>query len=142
MKIINFLLILSLISILLSCNQKDNLVGKWLRYGDEFSGIEIEIKDENGSFKAEITNIKLDIIEPIPFVIGDIKWKGIKKISENKYEYEDLKKNIIPYTDPIRYEGNYFPARLEIVSDSLINTRVFVKGDERYGTETHWKKVY
>jgi hypothetical protein len=135
-KSITFILLITLL--FLSCNQQDKLIGKWERFGDQFKGMTIQIKNEGGSFKAEIIETT-DAIELNGFVKGDIKWKDIKNISENKYEYQDLGKKPILYSD--KFEGDYVMARLEFVSDTLLQTRVFSKGDELIGTETQWRKI-
>ncbi|MCH7763983.1 MAG: hypothetical protein IIB95_09605, partial [Candidatus Marinimicrobia bacterium] len=64
-----------------------------------------------------------------------------KKIAENKYEYIDLNKTPIPYSDPLRFTSGNGLARLEVIGDTIINTRIFAKGDEIVGTETHWRKI-
>ena len=127
-----------LILIFTSCQQQDRLIGKWERLGDRFKGMQIEVSNEGGSFKAEIV-ATTDSIEQRGFVKGDIKWKDINKISKNKYEFQDLGKIQIVLSE--KFTGDYSLARLEFVSDTLIRTRLFTKGDEDIGTETQWKKV-
>jgi len=133
--------ILVLLLILNSCKQpQDKLIGKWVRYGDMLQGMCIEIQNEGGSFKAEIVS-EPDSIMNSGFFVGDIKWRDIKKIAENKYEYVDLKKTPIPYSEPLRFKSENGLARLEVIGDTIINTRIFAKGDEVVGAETHWRKV-
>ena len=104
MKPILFLLISFLF---LSCNHQDKLIGKWERIGDRFSGMQIIVKNENGSFKAEMIKTTDSIIG---FVIGDIKWKNIKKITNDKYEFEDLGKKPTEYID--KFNLYYTPCQL------------------------------
>jgi len=122
-----------------SCNNQDKLVGKWERYGDPLAGMTIEITNIGGSFKAEII-ASPDSVQQRGFFVGDIKWRDIKKIEENKYEYVDLKKTAIPYSEPIRFQSENGLARLEFENDTIIKTRIFAKGNEAYGAETIWKR--
>jgi hypothetical protein len=140
MKIINSLgFQFFIVFLIVSCQQKEKLLGKWERYGDPLSGMIIEISNIGGSFKAEIISAP-DSVQQKGFFIGDIKWRDIKKIDKNKYEYVDLKKTGIPYSEPIRFKSENGLARLELIDDSIIKTRLFAKGDEDYGTETSWKR--
>ena len=43
MKRIN-ILILSLILVIISCQRKENLIGVWVRTGDAFAGLKVEVK--------------------------------------------------------------------------------------------------
>lgn len=122
-----------------SCNHQDKLIGKWERYGDPLAGMTIEVTNVGGSFKAEIVAAP-DSIQLSGFYVGDIKWRDIKKIEENKYEYVDLKKTGIPYTDPPRFKSDNGLARLELVGDTIVKTRIFAKGNEDFGAETTWKR--
>lgn len=142
MKTVNSIsLILTALLIFSSCHQpKDKLIGKWVRYGDTLEGMCIQIQNEGGSFKAEIIS-EPETIMLSGFFVGDIKWRDIKKIAENKYEYVDLKKAPIPYSNPLRFISENGLARLEVIGDTIINTRIFAKGDEVVGAETHWRKI-
>ena len=132
---------ITLICILIcsSCNHQDKLIGKWERFGDPLAGMTIEITNIGGSFKAEIITSPDNVLER-GFFAGDIKWRDIKKIDDNKYEYVDLKKTAIPYSDPIRFQSDNGLARLEFESDTIIKTRIFAKGNENYGAETIWRR--
>ena len=115
------------------------MIGKWERFGDPLAGMTIEITNIGGSFKAEIITSPDNVLER-GFFAGDIKWRDIKKIDDNKYEYVDLKKTAIPYSDPIRFQSDNGLARLEFESDTIIKTRIFAKGNENYGAETIWRR--
>ncbi|MDP1623783.1 MAG: hypothetical protein Q8M08_15765 [Bacteroidales bacterium] len=139
MKSVNLILfILISISLLTSCKKEDKLVGNWERYGDRFEGMKIHVVKEGESFKASIVFVT-DSIKLGGFVVGDIKWKNIKKITDNKYEFEDLAKKQSIYTD--KFEPSYVLANLEMITDDEIHTRNFSKGLEAIGTEQTWKRA-
>jgi hypothetical protein len=131
-------LILLSIFIFQSCHQPDRLIGKWERISDRHKGMQILVKNEGVSFKAEII-ATTDSNVLSGFVVGDIKWKDIKKISENKYEFQDLGKISIIFSD--KFGSEYVMARLEIITDTLLQTRLFAKANEVTGTESKWKKI-
>jgi len=128
------------VSVLLftSCQKKDKLIGKWERYGDEFAGMKIQVVKEGESFKSSII-FATDNCKLSGFVEGDIKWKNIKKTSENKYEFESLGKTQIMFSDKFLPEYNL--TNLEIISDNEVQTRVFSKGTETVGTVQNWKRI-
>ncbi len=135
MRAILTVLTLILITVTFGCQNRNPLEGEWERYGDDFAGMRILIENHDGSFKAEIIQIN-DRIEG--FEVGDIKWKNIKQINENQYEFEDLGKDVIAKGV---YKGSYDPCRLELISNMEIRTRLFSKGTEIIGTETKWRRI-
>jgi len=138
MKTIKTTLLIFISALLItSCQKKDKLLGSWERYGDMHTGMKIQVVKEGESFKASIT-LATDSNKIGGFVKGDIKWKNIKNTTENKYEFEDLRKKQVSLTD---FEPDYVLANLEIVSDDEIHTRVFSKGTEYVGTEQKWKRI-
>ena len=138
-QIASLALVLFNLFLFTSCNKQDKLVGKWERYGDPLAGMTIEITNIGGSFKAEVI-ASPDSVQQRGFFVGDIKWRNIKRIEENKYEYVDLKKTPIPYSEPIRFQSDNGLARLEFKNDTIVKTRIFAKGNEDFGAETIWKR--
>jgi hypothetical protein len=128
------------LSILLftSCQKNDKLIGSWERYDDANAGMKVQVLKEGESFKAAIT-FATDSNKLLGFVEGDIKWKNIKKTTENRYEFEDLYKRGVIFTD--KFEPSYALTNLEIISDDEIHTRVFSKGTEWIGTEQKWRRI-
>lgn len=133
-----YLLILFSILYFSSCQKNDKLIGTWERYGDALAGMKIQVVKEGESFKAAII-YATDSNKLVGFVEGDIKWKNIKNTDENKYEFEDLAKEEVMFTD--KFEPSYSLSYLEIISDDEIHTRGFSKGRELVGTEQKWKRV-
>ena len=129
----NFLL-LCLSILLLSCQRDDRIKGIWVRQGDLFAGIKVEVKKTGEIVNGTIVSCP-DSLLSYGITLNDVKWKGIKKLEGNNYEFEDLGKSV-------DYNGNiistrYSLARLLIENDT-IKIRLYVKGDEQIGTEQIW----
>ena len=121
-----------------SCQNNDKIIGTWERYGDVLEGMRIKVVKEGEHLKGTII-YSTDFSKERGFAEGDVKWKNIKKMTDAKYEYEDLKKTRVPYSD--LFEPSYGLSNLELVSENEIYTRVFSKGTEYVGTEQKWKRV-
>ena len=67
--------------------KQNPIVGSWQRFGDDFAGMIVLVSKEHGVFSAEIKSL-LNVRSP--FVVGEIKWKDMKEISENTYVGYDL----------------------------------------------------
>jgi hypothetical protein len=100
--------------------------------------MKIQVLKDGESFKSTII-FTTDSNKLGGFVEGDIKWKNIKNTTKNKYEFEDLYKQGVIFTD--KFETSYVLFNLEIISDDEILTRVFSKGTEWIGTEQKWKRI-
>jgi len=118
-----------------SCQKEDKLIGTWERYGDDLAGMKVKVVKEGETMKGVI------VFMPYKhrFVEGDIKWKNIKKITKNKYEFEDLYKIADNWENIV--EINYHWTSIELVSEDEIYTRRFAKGSESVGTEQKWRRV-
>lgn len=87
---------------------KDNLVGTWERQGDILQGMRVKINKTETSMYGEITQKST---QDGPFSLNETKWKNIKKVGANEYEFEDLNKG---------YSGHeYAQAHLKIDGDLL-----------------------
>ena len=133
MKTCIIFLLISIFSI--SCNQQDPLIGTWERYGPYDPGMRIKILKTNNSMNAEIVK-RAD--NDTTFEVGDIKWKNITKVNDNRYEFSNLTKYPIPFGS--LFENKYQDAYLTIVNDT-IKMRLSSKGNELGGTEQPWKRV-
>lgn len=133
-----FLTSIFIILLLTSCQKQEKLLGSWERYGDRYAGLTVQVVKEGESFKAAII-FSPDSCKLNGFVNGDIKWKNIKNTTENKYEFEDLAKRQLIFTD--KFEPSYTLANLELVSEDEIYIRLFSKGLEDIGTEQKWKRT-
>lgn len=122
--------------ILISCQKNDKINGIWTRQGDRLMGMKIEIIKKGDVSNGIIIYIP-DSIKMSGFEVNDIKWKGIKHIEDNYYEFEDLGKE----TD---YFGKITKVRYDltrlIVSNDTIRIRGYTKGEEIVGTEQIWVK--
>ena len=132
-----FVAILGFVGIFfLSCQNNDKIIGTWERYGDGLAGMRIEVVKEGNHIKGTI--ILEGDNELSPFVVGDVKWKNIKKTTINKYEFEDLYKQGISTNIT---ETRYNLASIELVSENEIYIRQFARGNEFIGTEQKWERV-
>jgi len=131
------LLFLSLNAIFICCQRESKIVGIWERKGDSFSGMKIEVK-KTGEIVNGIIIYSPDTAQRGGFFKNDIKWKIIKKIDGNNYEFEDLMK----FTDNFGkiMSFRYDLARL-IISKDTIKIIMYTKGEEIMGTEQIWIKT-
>ena len=133
----NFLaLILSLSLILLSCQRKDEVIGVWVRQGDLLSGMKVQVIKKGNIINGVIV-YTTDYTKSSGFIENDIKWKGIKNVEGNDFEFYDLAKSVNNNGDII--EVYYDRARL-IVENNIIYIRGYTKGRETIGTEQIWIK--
>lgn len=130
------LLILSLSLCFVSCQRDDEIIGVWVRKGDEFSGLKVEVI-KKGNILNGVIIYSTNATKKSGFIINDVKWKGIKNIEESNYEFEDLMKGVDYYGNIRNIE--YSLARLE-VENNIIRIRQYTKGIEIIGTEQIWVK--
>ena len=139
MKTSNLIILLCLsIFLLSSCKNNDKIIGTWERYGDDFAGMRVKVVKEGEHIKGTIIFATDMSKELLGFAEGDVKWKNIKKTTENKYEFEDLGKSPVGLG---KFQPSYDLTNLELVSENEIYTRGFSKGTEWIGTEQKWKRV-
>jgi hypothetical protein len=73
------------------------------------------------------------------FATGDIKWRGLRLVSGNRYELKDLYKGYDQFGKVTLTE--YRDSILILQSDGSITTRLFAKGNEEFGTEQRWNRI-
>lgn len=128
--------IILLISVFfISCNHPDPLIGTWERFGEFDPGMRIKIYKTNNSMNAEIVK-RAD--NDTLFEVGDIKWKNITKVNDNRYEFVNLRKFYQEYGS--LFQNRYEDAYLLLVNDT-IRMRLFSKGNDHLGTEQPWKRI-
>ena len=138
-QIILIISISSFFLILSSCvNESDKIIGKWERTDDEFSGMVIEVKRHGNELRGEIIQ---NCTHPYcnRWIIGDVKWKNIKYIEENEFEFESLSK--IASDNGIITETSYNLYKLELFGDSILKTQAYSKGSEFIGTKQSFRKI-
>ncbi len=131
--------IFALFLFLSSCaNSSDKIIGKWERIDDDWSGLVIEVKRHGNKLRGEIIQ---NCTHPLcnRWIIGDVKWKNIKHIKDNEFEFESLAKSA--YDDGTITETNYRLYKVELFGDSVLNTQVYAKGNEFIGTKQTYRKV-
>ncbi|MNK90513.1 hypothetical protein D3C87_1105700 [compost metagenome] len=86
-KIIIPVLLLFLLA-LTGCSSSDKLVGNWQRDdGSIYNGMQVKVeKLDTGEYRASI--IKAD--KEAVFKEGDVKWKDVKKVSEDSFDLNDF----------------------------------------------------
>ena len=128
------ILVFSLSIILSSCQINEKVIGVWVRTGDSFAGMKVEVKKIG-----DVTNGTIiycpNSMKRSGFINGDIKWKGILQIEGNNYEYTDLMKKVNQYGTIL--DVSYDIARMVITKD-MIKIRMYTKGTESMGTEQIW----
>ena len=135
----NFLTIILLL--LFSCTAvNDPLVGKWRRFGDVFEGMEIDIVKQETGFIATLSVVP-DHPEASGFVIGDRKWRDIRKVSKRAYEYEDLGKRRNKSSGRITSTSYSETSLLISENGDTLHTRDFVKSNQPIGFIQKWIRV-
>jgi hypothetical protein len=136
-------LVLVSIFILSSCQNNDKLIGTWERYGDELAGMKVKVEKEGDRIIGTII-YSTDKCKQGGFLEGDVKWKSIKEITYNKYEFEDLRK----HAKHDRYgnfqkvsSSSYNLKNLEFVSENEIYMISFVSGEVKIGDKQSWKRI-
>lgn len=130
------ILILSLSLIVLSCQREDEIIGTWVRTGDELSGMKVQVIKQGNILNGVIV-YSTNYTKSKGFIENDIKWKGIKNIEGKNFEFEDLAKTVDNYS--IIIDVDYSLARL-IIENNIIYIRMYTKGTEQIGTEQIWIK--
>jgi hypothetical protein len=133
-KFVALTVILSLISF--SCQREDEILGIWTRKGDDLAGMKVQVI-KKGNILNGVIVFSTNYAKSSGFFENDIKWKGIKNIEGNNFEFEDLAKTVDNYGNII--EVYYDQARL-IVENDTIYIRGYTKGREKIGTEQIWIK--
>jgi hypothetical protein len=128
-------IILLLTLFFINCNNPDPLIGTWERFGEFDPGMRIKIYKTNNSMIAEIVK-RAD--KDTLFAVGDIKWKNIIKVNDNKYEFFNLRKYYEQYGS--LFQNRYEEAYLILVNDT-IKMRLFSRGNDILGTEQPWKRI-
>lgn len=134
----NVILLVFLFVVLTSCRKEETLRGVWTRIDDPFTGMKIEVVNVGDILHGKIIEVN-GTSRIYGFAEGDIKWKEIRHIGDNKYEYYDLMKSVDMLGNIKR--TSYDPALLTKVNDTLIEIRMYAKGLELLGTEQRWVKV-
>jgi len=131
--------LLSVLLILNSCtNKSDKIIGKWERIDDELSGMTIEVKKYGDELRGEIIqNCKHPACNR--WIIGDVKWKNIKHLEDNYFEFESLSKGA--YDDGSVILTSYSLHKVELFGDSVLKTQKYAKGREVIGTKQTYRKV-
>lgn len=133
MKNIFFIIILI---ILFSCDRNDEIVGTWVRTGDPFEGMTVEVTSLDNKYIGKIIKVN-DIAKEHSYEIHDVKWKNIIKTNNNIYEFQDLRKG--------RYYGyatfEFQDAFITLQNSNTIIIRQAVKGNETWGTQQLWYKT-
>jgi hypothetical protein len=83
------LFLVCIMPILGGCSSKsDGLVGTWERSdSSQYKGMRVMVeKLDNGEFRGTVVAADSGKV----FKVDDIKWKGIKNVKENDYEFKDL----------------------------------------------------
>ena len=111
----------------------DPLEGNWVRYDDEVhvAGMTVSVVNKGGVLEGHIIQMKDGIGV---FNIGQVKWHNIRKISENRYELDDL------FT---HYNGNWtvgdVPSHITIIKSGQRLTLIA----DQIGPGSHqiWEKM-
>lgn len=126
--------VISLTLIYISCQQDHKIVGTWVRQDDAFAGMKVKVNKIGNVTNGKIIYLP-NSMKMTGFEINDIKWKGIKNIEGNYFEFEDLVKGVDKYGNVGRVD--YALTRL-LISNNVIKIRVYAKGEEIIGTEQIW----
>ena len=121
-----------------SCQNNDRIIGSWERYGDDWAGMKVKVVKEGEHLKGMVIFVT-EANKLGGFAEGDVKWKSMKRMDRNKYEYEDLLKSVDRLGTII--ETRYDLMNLELVSENEVSSRAFAQGDEWIGTEQKWRRI-
>lgn len=84
-QIQNFIIVIIISAIILSCDTKVNIIGKWERYGDSKAGALVKIEKFGDNYQGVLLNL-VGENEQSGWTIGDVCWKNITLIEKNKYK--------------------------------------------------------
>ena len=112
-----------------SCNNSDEaspnsgnlLDGQWVR---------VDGNNPNAnSMKVEISGNSATVLDPAStsLSVGDLKWKEITSVADNKYEHLELGS-----------DGNYYDASITVVNNNTIEILVLASGP---GNEQEWDRI-
>jgi hypothetical protein len=122
MKTINTITCVFFLIILFSCNSKDKIVGEWECYGDPiYSEQLIKIEKIGKSFQGTKMNLIKGDAERM-WNIGDVYWKNITSIENNKYRVSSVTKAVI-YDEPKIKESD---GLIELESEDILTFQYLV----------------
>jgi len=131
-------LLIPIVIFLIGCSKTDFLIGKWERMEDEASGTIVEVKKMGDTYQGKLIK-PAGILNELGFAEGDVKWRDIRVISENKWEGKDLEKEVD--TTGAITSADYKEVRFTFFSDGTLEVRRFAKEEEIIGTVQRWRKI-
>lgn|GEM_PF-3284493 len=113
------------------------LVGIWVRKGDRFEGMKIQIEEDGDNYIGRI------IMTPSHtrqwgFKEGVVKWKIFKKIDQGKYTFEDLYNIGKVEGGDMEYKETYmeFASEHELRTKSMIDMNIVIGAEQIWVRET------
>ena len=98
--------------------REHDLPGLWERHSDAFEGCTVLVKNQDGQLAGTITQLPKRMTQ-CGWIIGDLKWRSIRRIGKNRYALQDLFKEIDTATQSIR-SVTYLPAEIRLKKDDLV----------------------
>ena len=113
----------------------DPLEGNWVRYDDDthVAGMTVAVVNNGGVLEGHI----IQMMDGIGiFNVGQVKWHNIKKISENRYDLDDL----FNINNGQTWSVSDIPSHITIIKDGQ---RLTLITDRTEGTGNHqiWEKM-
>ncbi|MCL2519833.1 MAG: hypothetical protein FWE37_02355 [Spirochaetaceae bacterium] len=133
---------------LLSCRSMgevtpDYFVGTWERVGDVAAG---DVVDINIFSETEIEAVMIRVSETsahFGFVIGDIKWRLVRRINAREFEIDNLNATMVTHADGRITDRRKFFVRfhLIVVNRNLIELTALDEEENRVGNRQQWVRI-
>jgi hypothetical protein len=134
----NITVLFALIICFIGCNQQPSIAGIWERYGDEAEGSMVKVELVGKEYIGRLIKVE-GALKELGFADGDIKWRSVKPIAQNKWDGQDLIK-VVDYQGVIQsvdYKDVYFT----LLPDGALEVRKFAKETEVIGTVQKWRRI-
>ena len=132
------ILLLPLLILFFVCCQKNPLVGRWERYGDEAAGTIVEVEEYGNLCHAKLFKVA-GVLKKLGFAENDIKWRDIEPMGENKWQGKDLIKEIdaLGNIASVEYKDVYYM----LIDKTELEIRWFAKEQEIVGIAQRWRRI-
>jgi len=134
--------------LLTACN-RDPLVGRWERIGDDFAGTIVQVGATGKSYMAKLVDVP-EKLKTRGFARGEVKWRELVLVSDSegvrKYKGQDLGKSIPREVQNPKSkiqnptESRYSSFALEMRADTAW-VRVFQNDLDVLGVAQIWRKI-
>jgi hypothetical protein len=133
-----FTILIPLLFIMITCAQKDPLIGQWERFGDDAAGAIVMVEKVGDVYHGKLL-LPVGMLTELGFTPNEIKWRDMEQVGDDKWRGQDLIK-VVDFDGTIisaGYDDVYF-TKLE---KDVLEVRKFAKGTEIIGTVQKWRRI-